>query len=407
MNLLKNISWAFIGNSIYLGSQWMLLLLIGRLGSPEMLGQYVFGLSIVAPTISVAQMQLTQIQVSDFKGEYALADYIYLRLLLNILAFGLVLGLGFFAAWSVTSFVALILLLVAKLIESMGEVAFGSLQAGEKFDALARLQALRGALGLLAAWLGLVFESDLHLVFLLFMLASAFSFGAWEWPVLSPFLRENHHFDREKIKKLLRLGFPFGLSNGLNTVAANVSRYFIAYHWNDKALGLFSAAAAPANWLLVVPNALNQAITPRAARLFQEKNWTAYLKLCLGATALVFLIQAFFYGLCWLAGDELMRLLFGIKYQGQGPLLQLFALNGLIAALSTVGSLSVLISRSSGLALLNTVLSLLILLFFNWLWTPSRGAWGAANAELLRTIFSAVLFLGATIWILKKHKSKA
>jgi O-antigen/teichoic acid export membrane protein len=402
--LLKNITWAFVGNSIYLGSQWMLLLLVGRLGSPEMLGQYAFGLSIVAPVVSVAQMQLTQIQVSDFKGEYTLADYVYLRIGLNLLTFFPVLVLACWGAWSLSSFLLVLLLLVAKLIESTGEVAYGNLQAREKFNTLARLLALRGVLGLSAVLVGLLIAEDLHLAFLLFLLASALSFGILEWPILRPFLRQNHQIDREKIKKLLLLGLPFGLSNGLNSVAANVSRYFIAYHWSDQVLGYFSAAAAPANWVLVLPNALNQAITPRAARLFQEKNWSAYLRLGLGATGLVFLMQALFLGLCWLAGDEIMALLFGEKFRQQGDLLQFFALNGLIAAFATIGSLSVLISRTSGLALLNTVLSLVVLLVFNWLWTPTQGIWGAGFAELLRTVVSALLFLGGTVWILNRAK---
>ena len=75
LSLRKNFSWTFAGNVVYALSQWGMLTVLAKLGSPEMVGRFALGLSITAPIVMFTNLQLRQIQATDARGEYRFGDY--------------------------------------------------------------------------------------------------------------------------------------------------------------------------------------------------------------------------------------------------------------------------------------------------------------------------------------------
>ncbi len=45
LSLRANFSWTFVGNVVYAGSQWGMLVVLAKLGTPEMVGQFSLGLA--------------------------------------------------------------------------------------------------------------------------------------------------------------------------------------------------------------------------------------------------------------------------------------------------------------------------------------------------------------------------
>ncbi|MGI8856402.1 MAG: hypothetical protein ACR2JW_11675, partial [Thermomicrobiales bacterium] len=50
-SLRANFSWTFVGNVVYAACQWGMLVVLAKLGSPEVVGQFALGLAITAPVI--------------------------------------------------------------------------------------------------------------------------------------------------------------------------------------------------------------------------------------------------------------------------------------------------------------------------------------------------------------------
>ena len=80
LSLRANFSWTFVGNIVYSFAQWGMLIVLARLGSPELVGQFSLGLAITAPVIMLTNMQLRAIQVTDTREEYTFGDYLGLKL---------------------------------------------------------------------------------------------------------------------------------------------------------------------------------------------------------------------------------------------------------------------------------------------------------------------------------------
>ena len=85
-SLRANFSWTFVGNVIYAACQWAMLVVLAKLGSPEIVGQFALGLAITAPVIMLTNLQLRAVQATDAKRAYSFGDYLGLRLAVTPLA---------------------------------------------------------------------------------------------------------------------------------------------------------------------------------------------------------------------------------------------------------------------------------------------------------------------------------
>ena len=62
LSLRANFSWTFAGNVVYAGCQWGMLVMLGELGSPEMVGQFALGLTVTAPVVMFTRLQLADVR---------------------------------------------------------------------------------------------------------------------------------------------------------------------------------------------------------------------------------------------------------------------------------------------------------------------------------------------------------
>ena len=84
----RNFSCTFVGNVVYATYQRGMLVVLAKLGSPEMVGQFFLGLAVVAPVVMFINLQLQAIQVTDARQQYVFGDYLSLRLIATRLALG-------------------------------------------------------------------------------------------------------------------------------------------------------------------------------------------------------------------------------------------------------------------------------------------------------------------------------
>src|SRR5690349_21224091 len=80
LSLRTNFIWTFLGNVVYAGCQWGMLVVLAKLGSPEIVGQFALALAVTAPVFMFTNLQTRGVQATDARKEYAFGDYLALRL---------------------------------------------------------------------------------------------------------------------------------------------------------------------------------------------------------------------------------------------------------------------------------------------------------------------------------------
>jgi O-antigen/teichoic acid export membrane protein len=333
LSLRMNFSWNFIGNIIYAGCQWGILVVMARLTSPEMVGRFALGLAITAPIFLFCELQLRGVQATDARDDFTLGQYLALRLFMVLLA--LIVIAGYVAAGDYGKETALIILSVgfSKGFESIADILYGFMQRHEQMDRIARSRILKGVLALAAMAVFIPLTGDVFwgvvgmggawaIVLVFYDLKNAVVILSYSdlnntktgWTQIKP------QFDHKKMMQLAWLALPLGLVMTMISLNTNIPRYFIDMHYGEANLGIFAAIAYLMHVGSQVMSALSQSAAPRLAiynanrvkkpflRVFYFLGITAF---CLGAGGIIVAL---------IFGGQILQIVYGPDYAERSDL---------------------------------------------------------------------------------------
>jgi O-antigen/teichoic acid export membrane protein len=332
--LRSNFSWTLIGNIVYAGSQWGILTILARLGSPEAVGVFSLGLAITAPIMLCAGLQLRAVQATDARRTVPFSDYAGTRTLTT--------GAAILSIWAIaaagyrgTTAAAIAALGISKGIESLSDIVYGLWQLQERMDLMAQSLMLRGVASFAAAALCFV---TWHTVWA----AVCGMAAAWGGVFVFFDLRRAKgagggmiRYHRPAIMALLRVALPLGIVTMLVSLNTNVPRYLIGSMRGVRELGIFSALGYPLLAGATIVNALGQSATPRLAAYWANGSLRAFRKLMSQLLAIGLLLGVTGILAAIIAGGPMLKLLYGAAYaQNTGLFIWLMA----AAALSYLAS---------------------------------------------------------------------
>ncbi|OBQ34807.1 MAG: polysaccharide biosynthesis protein [Anabaena sp. CRKS33] len=330
ITLRRNFSWTFIGNLIYSACQWGMLVVLAKLGNPEMVGTFTLGLAVTAPVMMFSNLQLRDIQTTDAKNHYLFNDYLGLRLITTGLALPIILWITLATGYKGETAIVIILIGFAKGLESISDVFYGLLQKHEKMDRMAISVMMKGPLSLLMLSIGTYISGSIVWGVLGLVIAWACILLIWDIPsyrwLINKFTSEGEIPDSLEgktakprwqlgtIRKLIWLSLPLGLVMMLISLNANIPRYFLEHSLGKKELGVFAALA----YLIVAGNmvvsALGSAARPRLAKYYAGANVSAYQKLLFQLVAIACLLGLSGILVAWVAGGQILTIVYQPEY---------------------------------------------------------------------------------------------
>lgn len=421
LTLRRNFSWTFIGNAVYAACQWGMLVVIAKLGSPEMVGQFTLGLAVTAPVFMLTNLQLRSVQATDAKQQYLFGDYLGLRLaatglaLVIIVVINLVLGYR----WEIS----LIILLVglAKAFESISDVFYGLIQQHERMDRIAVSLMIKGLLSLLMLSAGVYLSGGIvwgvvGLAISWVIVLIGYDFGSGRviltnsWETL-PSAKLNTHesiitlqprWQLKTMVRLLWLSLPLGLAMMLISLNTNVPRYFIERYLGERELGFFAAIA----YLMVAGNmvvsALGQSATPRLAKYYAAKNSRAFRQLLVRLVGIAALLGGLAVIAALVAGSQILTLLYRAEYAQYTDLFVWLMVAAGISYISSFLGYGMTAARYFRIQMPLTTLATLATAIICFWAIPSQGLQGAAIALIFGKTIKAITNLGVIIHGLQK-----
>ena len=244
-SLRINFAWTLAGNVIYAGTQWGILVLLARLGTPATVGQFSLGLAITAPIMLFASLQLRAVEATDAQRLFGFSHYAGLRLLTTVAAISVILAISTVAY---RGDIALVIAAFAlsKGIESLSDVIYGLWQQQERMELIAKSLILRGLLALVLS--GICFASFGTVWAAVCGIAAAWGvvFAVYDMPHAIPVAATTDEsivpsFSIASMKNLFRVSLPLGIVAMLVSLNINVPRYVIYHVEGVRELGIFSA----------------------------------------------------------------------------------------------------------------------------------------------------------------------
>jgi O-antigen/teichoic acid export membrane protein len=284
MRLRRNISWALAGNVAYVGAQALLLVFLAKLTDVGEVGAFALALAVSSPAFLFANLQLTIVLGGDVADEYPVGSYLALRFVMSACVLLSLLTFAAVGPHAPAFGYVLALLSVSKWLESLGTLFHGILVRKERVDLVARSFLLRSAGSLLAFGGTLYVTRELDLALLGLIVLNALMLVAFELPaaaricgmssrsLIGPLLTRDRARTawNGRMVQLLIVALPLGIYSFLDSINANLPRFFLESHHGLEAVGYYSALA----YLMVAGNtvvdALGASTRPRLARSFLE-----------------------------------------------------------------------------------------------------------------------------------------
>lgn len=425
LSLVASFSWAFLGNVVYAGCQWGMLVALARLGSPEMVGQFALGLAITAPVVEFANLRLRLLQATDARSDYEFDDYLGLQIVTAALALAVVAAIAIGGSYQRATALVVLALGLAKAIENMSDTYFGVLQRHQRMDRIGKSMALKGVASLVALsamvyltgrvlWgvLGLV--ASWALVLVLYDMPGASLVLGPARAVAGPGAAERKprrvrapRFRWVTLARLARLAMPLGLATMLMALNSSIPRYFVERRFGEGELGVFAALAYFHRAGTTVANALGDATSPSLSREHAAGEEVAFRGLLLKTTGAAVLLGAAGVVVAYAAGPWLLTLFYGPTYARQGLFVLLMVASGLAhvgsvlmygltAARHLLAQLILYVAMTAALMLACTVL------------VPYLGLEGAAAAMVVSRgvqVIGGLSAAGYVLWQLHRRAS--
>ncbi len=414
LTLRRNFSWTFAGNIIYAGCQWGILVLLTKIVSPEMVGQFTLGLAVNAPIIMFTNLQLRVIQVTDAKGKYLFGEYLALRIVCVSLALILVTIITLTTRHGLETSLVILLVGLAKAFDSLSDVFYGLFQKHERMDRMAKSMMLKGPLSLLMLGMGVyliggVIGGVVGLIVAWALILFFYDIGNGEL-ILNQNLPKSQSLFKTLLPRLqLRnlasltwLALPMGFVMMLISLSDNIPPYLIEQYLGVRELGIFSTIAYLMITGDIVVLALGQSAIPRLAKYYAEGNSNAFRRLQLKLVGIGVLLGITTILIASVAGKQILTLIYRPEYAEYSNLLVWLMIAAAIRYVSSFLGQGMTAARFFRVQMpLFSLVAVTSTIACIWL-LPTYGLFGAAIAILCAAIVQLIVSLGIVIYAIHK-----
>lgn len=407
--LAADFSWTLIGNAVYAGAQFSVLMLLAKLLRPEMVGQYALGLALVYPVMMFTNLQLRAVLSSDSAEKVAFGHYFGLRLVMTALAFIWVFVIAHILGYDRQLTAVVLMVGVAYGIETISDVFYARLQLHDRMAEIAKSMMARAVLSVLA--LCLVTYATRNVLWGIAGIAFARAVVLFGYDMsrrtqglpsrsgssmargpLAP------RFDWAIQRKLAWVSLPLGIVVLLGCLNSSIPNFFIKSALGEREVGMFAAIGFVVSVGNMAVVSLGQSAYTRLARSYAAGNHRAFGSLLVKLLAFGALL-----GLCGmviskLAGRQILTILFHPEYAQRAELLPwIMAAGGVLFMAQFLGFGLTAANFYHSQVVLNAVAIFSLLLGCWWL-VPQKGLLGAIFAML---IAATVQLVGSILVLLR------
>lgn len=385
--------WAAVGAVAQAANQALMLVLLSRCASEQVVGQYALGLAIATPLNVFADRATRMLQATATDRDFALHDYLGFRCAAGWLA--LAFTVLILVVWDAGESTAQVVLLVAlvRLAEGVAQTLYGRMHRYQQMRLIGRSQLMRACLGGVVFGVVLITLRRLELALLGSLIANLLVIGLSDRSQTLALIQARRSADQPCVANLnvplqtvpwssmLKLAVPLGLATFLVAVTISLPRLVLVRSAGEATLGRFAVLCYCCFPATIVVSSMMQSATPRLALLYRQSSGGARLlrRLVYAASGLA-LSNMVFMGLFGLA---IVGLVFGPEYARDGTELTWIAIATGVGFVSTVPATALIAQRRLRASLAVCCGSTLVCLLACVGFIPAFGIRGAAWSMLL------------------------
>lgn len=319
MSLRMNFGSTAASRAVYALSQWLLLVCVARLESPEQLGEFAYALAVVSPLIIFAQLNMRAYMATDSDSKFTFGDFLNAQIVTLVLAMAGAIAVGWAGGQSGHAFLVILAVVLYKSVESISGIHYGALQREERMSPIAVSVTAHGVLAVLAmavatAVFGNVLYGAVGIAAAWMIILVAYDVPQSRRFRALPAADDATPLTSRRVWNVIVCCFPLGIVLAMLSLRINIPVYFVQAEWGSAHVGFYSAIAYFVVAGNMITGSLLQAAAPRMANHHRDGRVDAgrklFVKLMFVATA----VGAAGVVGAWAVGRPLLEWVYGIEY---------------------------------------------------------------------------------------------
>ncbi|MCL2819361.1 MAG: hypothetical protein FWD38_00795 [Oscillospiraceae bacterium] len=244
----KQVLQNIIGNIIFLGSQWFILILIVRIVGYKSAGMFSLAIAITALFYVISVYGMRGFQVSDIKREYNDQQYMIARWITITIGFFACCIFIFFQDYNTLQKFVIIFWMISKSVEAFSDLVYGYFQNEKRFDCICFSLSIKGIVQIGAFWLGLFVFSDLLIAIVCTIVSTLAVVFIYDVKIMKKSIHPIIQFTKENWKcslGLLKKCFPLVVVLLSAPLMQLIPRVYFEGVYSEELFGIFSSIAAP------------------------------------------------------------------------------------------------------------------------------------------------------------------
>ena len=335
--LRSRTAWTLFGQSSYIASQFVILMMLVRLAGVEDVGRFGYATAVITPIYWLMDLGLRTNKTTDTANLHSFSDLLALRVLTTLLGYGLILSVAAALVDDEATLAIVAVFGVAKGFEAVSDVAYGVFQRHGRMALFARSMIARGFGGLAAFAALLIWSGSVAVAFLGPLVVWAAVCLAHDLPQARRLSAgEERRVTWRQLGPIAVASLPLGGAQFLAALNMALPRIFVEQMAGIEALGVFTAVSYILQSANMMMTALSRAIAGHLADLFQAGQADA-VRRTVARYALATLLGGLSgLAVAWLGGEVILGLLFGPELRGQTLVLTLIVAAAVLRALGII-----------------------------------------------------------------------
>lgn len=283
-----------VGNFIYLGAQWIISIVLVRMGGFEDAGYFSLAMTYGNIFCMLANYGLRSFQVSDIKNEFKDSTYIISRVITIVISAILCFGFSsLFMGYSLNLNLLILCYIFYKLSESYADVITGIWQKAGNMLFIGISYTLKGVSSLGSFITAYHFTKNLLLSTFLMTVTHFVILTAFDFSVTKKYVNQFklfRSFNKNELTGLLKLGFMTMAFNVFTALFNSIPRLVVEKKFDAEMLGIFSSLYNPTVIISTFAVGVLLPFVPKMADYYQQGNRKSLAKilfLCNGIIALM------------------------------------------------------------------------------------------------------------------------
>lgn len=312
ISLGSNVLYNSIGSLTYLICQWLLSVLVVRLGSYADGGMLSLSVTLTNVFYVLATFSLRVYQASDVQGRFTPTRYISTRVMTSVLGMAAcVIFTAVNVQYDAAQKACIILYMLFKLTEALVDTFAAEQQKVMRMDYIFRSFMMRSATSLGSFVLAMLLWHSLPLALLLMALTTMPVVLLYDGRIVRQMTGFRVVLRPGEAMPLLKAAWPMMVNSAMMTLLTTIPRYFLEHYHGQEIMGIYAAIATPA---VIVQAGCSFVYSPLVAPLSEKYaagEKTGFRRTAFRALAAVLALFAVVMCGAALLGDWGLQLLFG------------------------------------------------------------------------------------------------